>query len=282
MLRRLQPILWTLPFLALAATPVFADDPAPPVPDIVFPDVTPPAPPVPPPAPAPDVTPLPANVYYVVQSEKPFFAMAFPNNVLSLQMDAGPLRMRGRFVEAPDKVVTKTFKAKHLLIVEAAGTGRAELVVVPAGATVEKNLIRRTIDANTGPQPPPGPGPGPGPTPQPGQRVPKAKAAVLILEDSAKRSALTKDQFNVLFAQDSRNALNAATPDEGGKHRWRIYDPSRQDLSGVAKYWQDWAKLDPSRPYLVIGDATTGAVSWRGPITSPSDLTATLTKFIGD
>ncbi len=126
---------------------------------IVFPVIEPPAPV---PAPPSAVTKLPADVFYVISSDVAFLAVASPSGLLGLTHETGPLRIRGKFIEDPSKVQTKTYSQKYLVIVEARASGMAELLVLPTGATSEQQYIRRMLDSSVGPDPPKPPDP---PTP---------------------------------------------------------------------------------------------------------------------
>lgn len=114
--------------------------------------------PVPIPAPQPSpVSKLGPNVYYVVYSDAPFMVQASPVGIVSVTKDAGPLRVRGYFAEAPTVIQTKTFTAKNLAFVDALATGKCELLIWPTGATGDGQVIRRCLDVNVLPIPPPAP-----------------------------------------------------------------------------------------------------------------------------
>lgn len=155
-------------FLLSAAA--LADEPVkqpPPAPWIVFPEVSqPPAPPLPlPPPPSPDTIPrLTADQVYVIDAKEPCFLIASPAGLVSVTQDAGPVKIRGRFLGGSGKYETKTFSGAAVFTVEAVSRGRVELIVVKVGAKGATDIVRRTVDvdAGTGPQPPP-----PGPTPDP-------------------------------------------------------------------------------------------------------------------
>lgn len=151
-------ILIVAPAAAAALPPVPARVVPPAPPPIVIPDVKPPPPPVPPP---PQVVRLPAGVMWVAQSDAPFAVVASPPELVTVTSDAGPMRVRGRFIESPDATVTKDFRAKYLVTVEAAAgqSGRVHLLV----GTDLGSARRVCLDVGGGP--PPGPGPGPAPDP---------------------------------------------------------------------------------------------------------------------
>ncbi len=124
-----------------------------PPPKIILPDL-----PAPAPQPAPPVT-APVNLsppmMYVIRASAPAIVLASPQGVLDIQADTGPIKVRGIFSDAPTVVQTRTFSDANLYIVTAVGTGIAELLVVPSGATGPNDVIRRTINATAGPSPNP-------------------------------------------------------------------------------------------------------------------------------
>lgn len=145
---------------------------------LVFPEVVPAdnSPPAPKPLPG-AVAKLTGEMLYVVPSDSPFLLFASPMDRVTITREAGPLRIRGRFLDGTGKVETRNYSAKHIAIIEAAGTGRVELIAVPGGAVDEKEAVRIAIDveAGQGPQPPPKPDPIPEPKPKPPPIDPKPK-----------------------------------------------------------------------------------------------------------
>src|SRR5438552_3566578 len=99
-------LLW---YVCLSQVPAQEHPAEPPkAPDIVFPVIEQPPPsPVKPLA----VTVLPADTLYVITSPKPFFVIdGSADGLVSIDVDMGPIRLKGRFVEEPDKVQSKLFK----------------------------------------------------------------------------------------------------------------------------------------------------------------------------
>lgn len=156
------------------------------------PDIRFPVAPVPAPSPAPvaDLSTLSGEQLYVIDSDAPLIVLASPAGLVRVTEDTGPLKIRGRFVDGGGKVETRTFKGKHLFTVEAVGTGRVELLVVPVGATKEADVIRKTLDVDAqNPIPPPKPVP---PKPEPPKPDPPAPAPDAALV-AALKVALAKD-----------------------------------------------------------------------------------------
>lgn len=141
-----------------ALPPVPPRNPPPGPAPIVIPDVKPPTPPPPPVS----VAKLGPNVWWVAQSTADFSVVPSPEGLVTVTKVRGPVTMRGWFVEAPNVVQTKTFAGPYVVTVEAAGTGKCELLI----GTDVNALKRVCLDVYTDPVPP-GPGPGPGPDPPP-------------------------------------------------------------------------------------------------------------------
>ncbi len=210
-------------------------DPVPtpvPPPAIVFPNVEPPPPP---PMPVSPSTRLPSDVFYVISSEAPFLAVASPPGLLTVTHDAGPIKVRGRFVEDPSKVVTREFKAKYLVFVEAVGSGNAELLVWPTDTLTEKGIIHRLVEANNAPIPPPPPPPNPDPEPKPPPPPPVADLVKQLQdaynadgdEDKANSKMLLTKMFREALARDWSSLRTVREADRA------IRDASFMLLGGV-------------------------------------------------
>ena len=133
-----------------------AAEPLPKVGAIKFPEVV--SPPSPPPKVDPAAVPkLTADTLYVISSDAPFLTFASPEGLVKVTKVAGPLTVFGRFIDGTGKPELRTFPAKYISIVEAAGTGKVELIAVPVGATAEADATRKPIDVDSGeaPRPPP-------------------------------------------------------------------------------------------------------------------------------
>lgn len=128
------------------------------LPNVPVPDV---------PMPPPDsVVKLSEGQLYVVDSTVQLVILSSPAGILTTTGETGPVKMKGEFVDAPGKILTRTFKGPFVYTVDVVATGKAELLIVPLGLKTEKDVLRRTLDANLGPRPPP-PAPTPTPTPVP-------------------------------------------------------------------------------------------------------------------
>jgi hypothetical protein len=246
-----------VPVLALLlASPAVAAEPAVRVPSAA--PIPAPMPPKPAPAPAGGPLTLSAGVWFVVDSDVPVIVLSSPAGLVSVTEDAGPLRFRGRFVEEPEKLQTRTFSGKHVFTVEAVASGRVEILVVPVGAKGEKDVIRRTVDvdAGQGPIPPPKPKPDPEPKPDP---KPLPVAWVVVVEETEAR---TEAQAALL----NDTAYWQSLASSGVK--WRFYDKDSPDVRA-----KGFDRASPV-PYVLLLDARGRDAATGGeprPIPLPAD-----------
>lgn len=235
-----------------------------------------------PPAPAPDaVQKLTADLLYVVEADIPVVMLTSPRGVVSVSEDAGPVRIRGRFVDDPAKTHTRTFKGKQVFVVEAAATGRVELLVVPLGAKSADDVVRRTLDVDAGhaPQPPPVP-PDPKPDDKGDAPIPAAGLRVLMVFESADAAALTAKQQAAIYGKATRDLLNSkcVVGPDGKTREWRIFDKD-VDAAADSKLWGDAMKRPrKSLPWLVVSNGTAG---FEGPLESAEQVAELVKKFGG-
>lgn len=110
--------------------------------------------------PSPGVVPtLSPDVFCVISSDSPVIVLSSPPGLLKAgDPETGPVKIRGRFIEQPDKVQTKTFSKKYVYQVEPIQSGRAEMIAIPMGVQAEKDIGRRVLEvAAAGPAPDPVP-----------------------------------------------------------------------------------------------------------------------------
>jgi hypothetical protein len=242
--------------------------------DVRFPDLVPsvPTPPRPPPS---SIAKLSAEVFYVIQADVPATVTSSPEGLVTVVGEPGPLRVRGRFIEEPERVQTKTFTAKHLFIVEAAASGRCEVLVVVCKADGPADVLRRTIDVSIEPRPPPVPPVPPVPPPPP---IPGQGNMVLMVYETADLSKMPEKQLQVMYSKQVRDYLTAKTGnDADGKTKaWRVWDQN-VDTSAEAKTWKDlMARPRASVPWMVVRTDAKGA--HEGPLPSSVDEAMTLLK----
>lgn len=180
-----------------------------------------PRPPIPLPVPVSDVTKLTGDQLYVFDSDGPLIVLASPVGMVKIAADEGPLKIRGRFVGGTGKVETKTFKGKYIYTVEAAATGKVELIVIPVGVMKEADIPRKVLDVDDGtaPQPPPNP-PDPPVPPTPADPL----LIVLQLAYTTEPPSLTAPQDKASLAAVMR-ALAVAVLDPAvvnGDNNWAL------------------------------------------------------------
>lgn len=246
-------------------------------PAVILPEVKP----APMPAPMPGAAAkLTGDSLYVVRSNDPCVVTASALGFVKITQETGPLRIRGRFIDGAG-TETRNFTEKNLWIVEAATTGRCELLVIPVGTTAEKDVIRRTldVDAGEGPRPPPGPGPDPGPKP-PGPK-PVKELRVLIVEESGDRMKLPAAQQDIILGEEMRVFLDEKTvlgPD-GKTHEWRIWDKDTP-LTSERPVWKTlMGKARTSVPWIVLADGEVPV--FEGPLpANTADTKALIQKYL--
>jgi hypothetical protein len=272
--------LLTLIGLMLLLCPVMAQpppDPKPaPKPLILFPEQ--PTPPAPKPLPVDAAIRLEASVLYVVRSDVPLIVLTSPAGLLKVSVDAGPIRIKAVFSDGDGTSQSKMFTEKNVYSIEAVGAGLSELIVIPTGATGEKDVQRRIIDANNGPRPPPDPGPGPKPpdppTPAP---IPLAGFRVLIVYDPA---TITPDQQGIVFGKKVRDYLQAKCvvgADGKTKDFWILQ--KSLDVSAAPKWIGDAMQRHPGAgAYMLVSDGKTG---YDGPIPANADAALAIMQKVG-
>jgi hypothetical protein len=169
-----------------------------------------PTPPVP-------VSRLGLDQLYVIDSDYDLLVLDSPQGVVRVTEDAGPLRVRGRFVDGTG-VETRTFRGKEVHVVEAVKTGKVELLVIPIGkkdVVLPGDIIRVTldVDAGEGPRPPPEPKKPDDPEPKKPDEPsgPTAKrVVVVVVEESQVR---TTSQGKVLADPAYRDWVKAGGHD---------------------------------------------------------------------
>lgn len=176
----------------------------------------PPAPVTPPPTPAPGVTPtLTPGVWYVVESKVDAIPRVHPAGLARVTKEAGPVTIKGVFIDGNGQVETRKYTAPFLFYVEPTGVGQVEIDFIPIGLKLESEIGFRSIAVNNGqaPQPPPTP-------PTPPTPVPVTSFRVIFVYESG--TTLTQAQNGVIYGKSVEDYLNAACT--GGKTGWRRRD----------------------------------------------------------
>ena len=193
------------------------------MPVLIEPDDPRPIPPLDPNGPVP-VDKLQSDEWYVVESSVSLIILGSPGEVVRIEREAGPLRVRGKFCDGTGGVETRTYSSENVYFVNAVESGVIELLVIPVGVSAEQDIIRQPLTVTVGPRPPPGPGPQPEPEPEP-QPEPVKSFRVIFVKESG--STLTPGQTAIPNAKAIRDFLNANTTQEDGHAGWREYDPEQ-------------------------------------------------------
>lgn len=265
-----------LAVLVLSAASVHAADPPAKLTPFKFPAAAR-APSALPPAPPDAALKLAADSLYVVQHDEPFVLIASPASLVSITRDAGPIRIRGKFIDGAG-VETRTFTGKNIAIIEPAGVGRVELIAVPTGTTDDKAVVRQLIDVNNGAQPPPPDkdiAPPPTPKPPDVNPEPKPKPVItgplflILIEELDDRTQATAN-----FVGDSAYWLKAKAKDI----HFKTYDqdePARmtnpRDAARVKGYVDLVNEKNVAMPALILLGKD-GDVVWVKP--RPKDTAA--------
>ena len=179
----------------------------------------------------------------------PLIILHSPAGHVSVQPEAGPVKVRGKFVDGTGKTETRTFSSPHLYFINAVKAGKIELLIVPEGVQSEADVIRQTLTVmGLAPIPPPDPGPGPmppGPTPQPEPTPgPVTTFRVIFVKESG--STLSAQQSSIPAAAEIRNYLNRKTTSEIAVPGWREYDPQQNVTNEQPNMKALWNAVKPN------------------------------------
>jgi hypothetical protein len=218
---------------------------------------------------------LTVDSWYIIESDVPVMVFTSPGGSIKVTKEEGPQRFRGRFVGGTGAVESKRYEGKHLVIVEAAGQGRDELIVMPVGATNESQARRVFLRVGTLPQPPPV-----DPKPEPKPIKVDSFRVLFIIESS---QTPTAKQQSTIYGQAVRSWLDANTTAANGIKGWLVldkdtsldkYEPSLRKLWGAI---QPQAKNVPCVAIEVNGTATLENLP-----ESPDEMLKLLKKYRGE
>jgi len=187
---------------------VYGDRSAPPAPPAIDLPSGPPLPPAPKPPNTP--TKLLANTLYVIAADPECIILTSPSGLVKVTAEKGPIKVRGQFVDGIG-VETRTFTRPNVYFLDAAGTGLVELLVIPAGATLPGQVIRRNLDVDDGAQPLP-------PAPPTDPLTATLQAAYALETDADKAASL--GQLVGLYQKSASGIVN----DPGIKTYGDLYD----------------------------------------------------------
>ena len=182
---------------------------------------------------------LPHDRLYVINSPVDAVPRLHPAGLVKITPLKGPILVRGKFAGAgAGAVETREFKGPFVWEVEAVGTGRVYLDLIPKGFKDEKEIVHGLIDAgyDDGPPPPKPPDPGP---PEPS---PKPAGAVRVIMVFESEDTLTRGQRAVVYGKEVEDWMT--TNCKEGKNGWRRRDkdsPGDADPTMAAL----WAAVKP-------------------------------------
>lgn len=194
-----------------------------------------------------------ADEWYVVESSVELIALQSPGGFVTIDSDAGPITLRGKFADGSGKIEKRKYSSPYVYSVSGVKAGKFELVLVPIGVTLETAIVRQvlTVADGTKPNPPPDPGPGPKPEPAPDPVAP-TKIQFVIIEDPTLRATLPPEQIAIMDGGEVREyskthcTITDGTPDK------RVLS-LRQDVSGQPAWIREaFAEPRTSVPWLVI------------------------------
>lgn len=208
--------------------------------------------PIPDPGPAADENTVltPENIY-VRESSVPLIIIQSPEGHVKVTAEAGPLKLRDRFLDGSGQKEWRTYSAKYVYVFDAAAAGNCELILVPQGVTDAKQIVRKALTVSgEGPRPPPEP---PGPEPDPKPPDPVKSFRVIFVKESGQ--TLNSEQSAIPGAKSIRDYVTAKTTPEGGLAGWREYDPQQTTTNEQPAMKALWAAVQPKllpAPCLVI------------------------------
>ena len=205
----------------------------------------------PPPPPNPKVIDtLKADEWYVVESTVELIALQSPGGFVSIDVDAGPITLRGRFADGNGKVERRKYSSPYVYTVTGEKAGKLELILIPVGVAHESDIVRQVLTVSgQGPQPPPDPV---DPIVDPVDPITPAKLQVVIIEDPALRGSLPADQIAAMDGAEVRDYCKTHCVLTNGTPDFRKLS-LRQDVSGQPE-WIKTAFAEPRSvlPFLVI------------------------------
>lgn len=197
---------------------------------------------------------LSPEMYYVIETDVEGVVRGYPGGYVNITKEAGPIRLRGRFVDGTGKIETRTYKGANVFIIDPVKSrDEVELVFTPFGFKLETDIKSRTVRVDMGDAPRPPPQPEPKPTPGPLDPDPDTRPApnpnkvdslwIIIVEET---SARTPDIARVVNDVVFWNAVKARG------HDVRFYDVSSAEAK---QYGYDRrATSGPGLPALILYD----------------------------
>ncbi len=101
------------------------------------------------------VTALGPGLLYVIDADVEILVACSPRELVTMSTFAGPAKVYGRFADGTGKSEFREYKGKKIVAIEAAGTGRVDVIIVPAGAKSEEEIVWRALQVDNGTKPKP-------------------------------------------------------------------------------------------------------------------------------
>ena len=253
--------------------------------------------PIPAPTPEPPLitpvapsTPLKLTIgeLYVADAKYDSFLIASPPELVTITRKEAPITIHSKIVPGTGKLETRKFNGPAVFTVEAAGTGRCELLLIKAGAKGPADVEHRLLDVDSGegPRPPPDP---PKPPPEPPKPPPEPpppvvgplKVLMIYDADPVKRKAYTPGQRAVLDSTKVLSYLNShcAKGPDGKTPEWRVW-ADNANASADSVTWQSFlARPRKGLPWLVVSNGS--ATGYDGPLPGNVDEMLLLLQTYG-
>lgn len=206
---------------------------------------------------------LTSDVVLMFETDAEVVFTSSPLGIAAVEKESGPIRVRARFAQNPNKIQTRKYEKKWVYTIKPLNEGRCELMTWVVGEKDAAKIQRFQVDVNLGPRPPPTPIDPPSPTPNVNP-LPSDKLRVLFTFDNAK--TLSKEHRAVL---DSVLVHSAITKAGGDWRCWSVKD----DPSQEAEWWRKAMARDRKQPSWFIISSPKGFLEGPLPATYQEMLT---------
>lgn len=185
---------------------------------------------------------LAADTLYVADFDEEGVLLVFPEGLVKITHELGPMRIKAKFADGNGSVETRTYSGKHIYTLEVADvkkpvSGRVTAAFVPFGFKSENQIKKTLVDILHAPLPPPKPDPTP---PKPDPPKPLNVSWVIIVEDTTQR---TPETARVILDTAYWDGLKAKGI------RMRSYAKNSPDVQAKG-YWREFGL-----PYMLLLDA---------------------------
>jgi hypothetical protein len=216
-----------------------------------------------------EVQPLNQDELFVIDSDVPLIIKQFPKGKINVELDTGPIKIKGKFIYGNGKKDTKTFNGKYVYQVSGLSDGRVDCIAIPEGVAVTNaSLIEFTLQVATGTDPPKPDPPKPDPT---------------------SANPFNDDSFHVLIVYDTSkplpatqiSAMNGVAVETYIKSKGdsRIYAHTETGEHDVAVYAAAMKREKKSLPWIMVGKGKSG---YEGPMPANTvDMLTLLKKYGG-